>query len=69
MHISKAIVYQKYLGIGIKELGIGLFMGAAMIIGTWAGKMIIEKMPKEKFIDFVGILLCLVGLQMLIIGQ
>lgn len=69
MHISKTIVYQKYLGIGVKELGIGLFMGSAMIIGTWAGKKVINKMPKEKFAKFVGILLCLVGLQMLIFGQ
>lgn len=68
MHISKTIVYQKYLGTGVYALGIGLFMGAAMIAGTWAGKKVIDKMPKDKFIKFVGVLLTIIGLQMLIFG-
>ncbi|MBB6215416.1 hypothetical protein HNQ80_001505 [Anaerosolibacter carboniphilus] len=68
MHITKTIVYQKYLGIGSKEIFIGLFMGIAMIFGTWSGKKIIEKMSKENFMKFVSILLSLIGLQMLIMG-
>ncbi|AWK53141.1 sulfite exporter TauE/SafE family protein [Clostridium beijerinckii] len=66
MHISKTIIYQKYLGIGFYTIGIGLFMGFAMILGTWAGKKIIDKMQKERFIKFVGILMTVIGLQMLI---
>lgn len=68
MHISKTVVYQKYLGIGLYALGIGLFMGVAMIAGTWAGRKVIDKMPKEKFVKFVGFLLLAIGLQMLIFG-
>jgi uncharacterized membrane protein YfcA len=68
MHISKTIIYEKYIGIGMYALGIGLFMGLAMIVGTWAGKKIISKMPKEKFVKFVGILLSVIGLQMFIFG-
>ncbi|GKU24130.1 sulfite exporter TauE/SafE family protein [Clostridium folliculivorans] len=66
MHITKTIVYQKYLGIGLQALGTGLFMGLAMIFGTWTGKKTIEKMPKELFIKLVGILLIIMGLQMVI---
>jgi uncharacterized membrane protein YfcA len=66
MHITKTIIYQKYLGIGLYALGTGLFMGVAMIAGTWVGKKLIDKMPKEKFVKFVGILLTIIGLQMLI---
>ncbi len=68
MHIVKTMVYQKYIGIGLKEITIGLFMGTAMVLGTWAGKKFIENMPKEKFVKFVGVLLCLVGLQMVFFG-
>ncbi len=68
MHISKTVIYQRYLGIELYVLGIGLFMGIAMIAGTWAGKKVIDKMPKEKFVKFVGILLTLIGLQMMIWG-
>ena len=68
MHASKTIVYQKYLGIGLYELGIGLFMGIAMVIGAWVGKKVIVKMPKEKFVKFVSVLLLIIGVQMLIFG-
>lgn len=68
MHISKTVVYQKYLDIGLQALYIGLFMGSAMIAGTWLGKKVTDKMPKEKFIKFVGTLLTIIGLQMLIFG-
>lgn len=68
MHITKILIYQKYLDIGLKGLEIGLFIGIAMILGTWAGKKVIEKIPQEKFIKFVGILLFLIGLQMLVWG-
>lgn len=68
MHVTKIIIYQKYLVIGLKGLEIGLFIGIAMILGTWIGKKIIEKIPKEQFIKFVAILLVVIGLQMLIWG-
>lgn len=68
MHITKTIIYQKYLDIGLNAIVIGLFMGFAMIIGTWVGKKIIDRMPKEKFTKFVGILMAIIGLQMLILG-
>lgn len=68
MHISKTVVYQKYLGMGLYSLSVGLFMGVAMIAGTWAGKKVIDKMSKDKFIKFVGLLLTVIGLQMLIFG-
>ena len=68
MHITKAIVYQRYLGIGLSTLLIGLFIGVSMIIGTWAGMRIIGHIPKEKFNKFVGSLLCIIGLQMLLFG-
>ena len=40
----------------------------AMILGTWAAKRIIEKMPAERFRDFVAALLVLISLQMLLFG-
>jgi hypothetical protein len=68
MHITKTIVYERYLGIGLAALSIGLFIGISMVLGTWAGMKIISKIPKEKFNIFVGSLLCLIGLQMLLFG-
>ncbi len=62
MHLTKTIIYQKYALIGIKELYYGIFIGIAMILGSWVGKKWIEKLSREKFILFVELLLILSGL-------
>mgnify|MGYP003638783839 CR=1 FL=1 len=66
MHLVKTIIYNKYALIGLTELYYGLFIGFAMIFGSFTGKKIIEKLNREKFILLVKILLLLSGLQMII---
>lgn len=39
-----------------------------MIGGTWVGNKVVDKIPKDKFVKFVGVLLAVIGLQMLIFG-
>lgn len=63
MHLTKTIVYNKYSLIGQTELYYGLFIVVAMILGSWTGKKITEKLSREKFILLVEILLILSGLQ------
>jgi len=66
MHLTKTIVYNKYSLIGLTELYYGLFIGIAMILGSWTGKKIIEKLSREKFILLAEILLVISGLQMVV---
>jgi len=66
MHLAKTIVYGKYSLIGLTELYYGLFIGAAMILGSWAGKKIIERLPNHLFLIIVEILLIVSGIQMII---
>lgn len=68
MHIFKTIIYQKYVNIGITEVGLALGMGVFMVLGTMAGKKIIEKMDREKFTVFVTVLLGVIGIIMIITG-
>lgn len=65
MHLTKTIVYQKYALIGIQELGYGLLLGVAMILGSWTGKRIIEKLSRDKFILLVEILLLVSAIQLM----
>jgi len=69
MHLTKTIVYNKFSLIGQTELYYGLFIGVAMILGSWTGKKIIEKLSKGKFILLVEILLIISGFQMIITGM
>ena len=66
MHLTKTMVYGKYSLIGLTELYYGLFIGAAMILGSWTGKKIIERLPKHIFLIIVEILLIISGIQMII---
>ncbi len=65
MHLIKTIVYNKYSLVGQIEIYYGVFIGAAMILGSWTGKKIIEKLSKEKFILLVEILLIVSGIQLI----
>jgi len=65
MHITKTIVYQKYALIGIQELGYGMLLGVGMILGSWTGKRIIEKLSREKFILLVEVLLVVSAIQLM----
>jgi uncharacterized protein len=65
MHITKIGVYQRYALIGVRELQYGVFLGCAMILGSWTGKRIIERLPKTAFRRSVEILLVLSALQLL----
>lgn len=66
MHLTKTIVYNKYSLIGQTELYYGLFIGIVMILGSWVGKKIIEKLSRNRFVILVEILLIISGLQMII---
>lgn len=68
MHVAKTMVYQKYLGISLYTLSIGLFMGLAMIPGTWVGRKMIGRMSKENFAHLIGVLITIIGVQMLFFG-
>jgi hypothetical protein len=65
MHLTKTVVYNRFSLIGQTELYYGLFVGLAMIGGSWTGKKIIEKLPQDKFVLVVEILLVISGLQLI----
>lgn len=68
MHLTKIVVYQSYMSLGLDSIILGLFIGVAMVLGTWLGRVIIKKIPKNKFSKFVGLLLIIVALQMVFVG-
>jgi len=49
MHITKLGVYGSYSLIGIHTLLIGVAIGAVMILGTYVGKRLLNKVPENVF--------------------
>ncbi len=65
IHLTKTIIYNAFALINWTELYYGLFIGVAMILGSWTGRKIIEKLSREKFILLVEALLIISGLQLI----
>lgn len=65
LHLTKTLVYNSFSLVGTKELYYGLFIGIAMIFGSWTGKRIAKKLSKEKFSAFVEILLVILGIHLI----
>jgi hypothetical protein len=49
MHVTKLGVYGSYALIGIHTLLIGIAIGAVMILGTYVGKRLLNKVPENIF--------------------
>lgn len=65
MHLTKTIVYNKYTLIGREELYYGIFIGFAMILGSWSGKKVIERLKRENFLLLVEILFIVSAIQLI----
>ena len=67
MHVTKLIVYGRYALISVNDIGPGLFLGAAMVLGSWTGKRIIERLPRARFVSLVEALMVLSALQLILV--
>lgn len=68
IHGVKAVVYGTALNLGPSFWGLALLLGTAMVLGTWASKRLIQKLPPVWFKRFVSLLLVVVAAQMIVVG-
>ncbi|MGK5095320.1 sulfite exporter TauE/SafE family protein [Deltaproteobacteria bacterium TL4] len=68
MHGVKTVVYQQYITLDREFWVLAALMGVAMILGTWAAKRIIERLPKEIFQRLVFGLLVIIAVYMVVHG-
>jgi uncharacterized protein len=64
MHAVKSVVYGSRINLGTSFWPLAL----AMVLGTWASKRVIERIPVKRFRQFVGVLLIVIAVQMIITG-
>lgn len=69
MHILKTVIYSKLIDLDLSAFLTGLAMGVAMVVGTFAANLMIKKMEKGKFQNYIAVLLCVVGAYMLAFGE
>lgn len=68
MHGVKIAVYQHFIDFDQQFWVLAVALGGAMVLGTWAGKRVVERMSRKRFRWLVAILLVLNAAYMLIHG-
>ena len=68
MHGVKTVIYGSRLAFSPSFWPIALLLGGAMVLGTWAGKRLIERMSVTWFRRFVAGLLVVIAVQMVVAG-
>lgn len=68
MHGAKTVVYGATIDLGPTFWPLAIAMGLAMIAGTWAGRLLIKRLPVDRFRQFVMVLLALIAVEMIIMG-
>ena len=68
MHGAKMIVYQHFVVLDISFWFLAVLLSAAMIIGTWSAKRIVERISRKLFQRLVSILLVSIAAFMVVHG-
>lgn len=68
MHITKIAVYGKMAVLTWANVAIRLILGPAMILGSFVGKQILDRLPERVFLLLIEGFLIVVGLGFLIRG-
>lgn len=68
LHAAKLMIYQQQLTLSAATWQLAFLLAIGMILGTWASKRVIERLPVERFQQFVTVLLGIIAAQMVIFG-
>ena len=68
MHVFKLIAYHQTSLLTLPTIVVGLALGPVMILGSWIGKQLIQRISNRVFVVLVEITLVVAGLNFLIKG-
>ncbi len=57
MHLSKSLTYGRYAAMGPGDLARGLALGGALVLGSWTGRKLIDRMPEKGLARLIETLL------------
>ena len=68
MHVVKLAAYQGMAILSLRAIGIGLALGPIMILGSYVGKRILDRLPERVFVVIIEVVLVATGVWFLIGG-
>jgi len=69
MHLTKLVAYRRAAVLPEASLVAGLAIGPIMIIGSWIGKRIVDRIPEHAFVLLIEATMTVAGLLFLIRGR
>lgn len=69
MHVAKLAAYQGTAVLTLHAIEIGLALGPIMVVGSWTGKRIVDRLPERVFIFLIEATMTGAGLLFLIRGR
>jgi uncharacterized membrane protein YfcA len=68
MHVTKLVVYRQTAVLPNSAAVAGLALGPVMIVGSWTGKRIVDRMPEQVFVAIIELTMVVAGLLFLVRG-
>ena len=66
VHLTKTIAYSQYAMISTNQVWWGLSLGPVMILGSYLGKQIVDRISEASFVMLIEISLVLAGLRLIL---
>jgi uncharacterized membrane protein YfcA len=68
MHITKLVAYRQGAVLATSGVVVGLALGPIMVLGSWLGKRIVDRLPERVFVGIVEAVLVIAGVMFLMRG-
>jgi uncharacterized protein len=68
MHVTKLVAYRQSSILSRSDVLIGLALGPIMILGSFLGKRIVDRLPEKVFVAIIEAVLVIAGMMFLIRG-
>ena len=68
MHVTKLVAYQRTAVLTPTGALVGLALGPLMILGSWLGKRVVDRLPERVFVAIIEIVLVVAGVLFLLRG-
>jgi len=68
MHLTKLVVYRQTSVLPLHSILAGLSFGPAMILGSYVGKKVVDRLPEHAFVVIIEVTLVAAGLLFLVRG-
>lgn len=68
MHVTKLVAYRRVSILSSDSIIIGLGLGSVMILGSYVGKKILDRLPERVFIFLIETTLIVAGIGFLVHG-